>query len=122
MRTTSPTPASSRLARAGRLFRVEFRGEHLAGAVVGHGRGQVEGRDAVRGAELHHRSRPDRPCHRVQQVPARGGDRNVATDIDFAVDQLVGPVYYRVLVTGQPVPPEYTDALVGQYVGTIQSA
>jgi hypothetical protein len=37
-------------------------------------------------------------------------------DVDLAVDQLVGPVYYRVLITGQPVPPEFTDALVDQYV------
>ena len=37
------------------------------------------------------------------------------TDIDLAVDQLVGPVYYRVLVTGQPVSPEFTDALVDRY-------
>jgi AcrR family transcriptional regulator len=34
------------------------------------------------------------------------------TDIDLALDQIVGPIYYRVLVTGQPVPPRFTDALV----------
>ena len=34
------------------------------------------------------------------------------TDIDLAIDQLVGPVYYRVLVTRQSVPPRFTDALV----------
>jgi AcrR family transcriptional regulator len=38
------------------------------------------------------------------------------TDIDFAVDQLVGPIYYRVLVTGQPVPREFTDQLVHQFL------
>ncbi|HEY1702563.1 MAG TPA: TetR/AcrR family transcriptional regulator [Trebonia sp.] len=38
------------------------------------------------------------------------------TDLDVAVDQLVGPVYYRVLITGQPAPPEFTDALVEQYL------
>jgi AcrR family transcriptional regulator len=38
------------------------------------------------------------------------------TDIDLAIDQLVGPVYYRVLVTRQPVPPEFTDALVASYL------
>jgi AcrR family transcriptional regulator len=37
-------------------------------------------------------------------------------DIDLAIDQLVGPVYYRVLVTRQPVPPEFTDALVASYL------
>jgi AcrR family transcriptional regulator len=38
------------------------------------------------------------------------------TDIDLAIDQLVGPVYYRVLVTRQPVPPQFTDALVASYL------
>ena len=38
------------------------------------------------------------------------------TDIDLAIDQLVGPVYYRVLVTRQPVPPDFTAALVNSYL------
>jgi AcrR family transcriptional regulator len=33
-------------------------------------------------------------------------------DIDLAVDQIVGPIYYRVLVTGQTVSPKFTDTLV----------
>ncbi|WP_256502278.1 TetR-like C-terminal domain-containing protein [Pseudonocardia humida] len=33
-------------------------------------------------------------------------------DLDDLVDRLVGPVHYRVLVTGDPVPGEFTDALV----------
>jgi hypothetical protein len=32
------------------------------------------------------------------------------------VDQLVGPIHYRVLVTGQPVPEEFTDHLVDQFL------
>ena len=31
-------------------------------------------------------------------------------------DRLAGPVYYRVLVTGQPVPRRFTDALVDRYL------
>jgi AcrR family transcriptional regulator len=42
------------------------------------------------------------------------------TDIDLAADQLVGPIYYRVLVTGEPIPPEFTDALVDQYLARRQ--
>jgi AcrR family transcriptional regulator len=38
------------------------------------------------------------------------------TDVDLAVDQLVGPVYFRVLVTGQPVTPDFTDALVAEFL------
>jgi AcrR family transcriptional regulator len=37
-------------------------------------------------------------------------------DVDLAVDQLVGPVYYRVLVTGAAVPVEFTDELVRQFL------
>jgi AcrR family transcriptional regulator len=38
------------------------------------------------------------------------------TDLDQAIDQLLGPIHYRVLVTGQPVPREFTDALVDQFL------
>jgi AcrR family transcriptional regulator len=38
------------------------------------------------------------------------------TDLELAVDQLLGPIYYRVLVTGQPVGSEFTDALVNQFL------
>jgi AcrR family transcriptional regulator len=36
-------------------------------------------------------------------------------DLDLAVDQLVGPIYYRVLVTGQPVDDAFVDALVDRF-------
>jgi AcrR family transcriptional regulator len=45
------------------------------------------------------------------------GELTAATDVDFAIDQLAGPVYYRVLITRQDVPPEFTDALVNRYLG-----
>ena len=38
-------------------------------------------------------------------------------DLDSAVDRLVGPVYYRVLVTGQPVARDFTDFLVAEFLG-----
>lgn len=44
------------------------------------------------------------------------GDLPGNTDIDLAVDQLVGPVYYRALVTGQSVPRDFTDALVAGFL------
>lgn len=40
-------------------------------------------------------------------------------DIDVAVDQLLGPIYYRVLVTGEPVPSEFTDVLVDRFFAQI---
>ena len=38
------------------------------------------------------------------------------TDVPADVDQLVGPIYYRVLVTGEPVGPPFTDRLVDHYL------
>jgi AcrR family transcriptional regulator len=46
----------------------------------------------------------------------RRGDLAPGADIDLAIDELVGPIYYRVLVTRQGVPPEFTDALVAGYL------
>ena len=44
------------------------------------------------------------------------GDLAGGTDIDLAIDQLAGPVYYRVLITRKDVPPAFTDALVNRYL------
>jgi AcrR family transcriptional regulator len=44
------------------------------------------------------------------------GDLAAGADIDLAIDQLTGPVYYRVLITGQPVPPAFTDAIVDAFL------
>ncbi|HXW81865.1 MAG TPA: TetR/AcrR family transcriptional regulator [Acidimicrobiales bacterium] len=44
------------------------------------------------------------------------GEIAESADIDLAVDKLVGPIYYRVLITAQPVLPEFIDALVEQAV------
>jgi AcrR family transcriptional regulator len=44
------------------------------------------------------------------------GQLAACTDIDLAVDQLVGPVYYRVLITGGSVTAPFTDALVDRYL------
>ena len=40
-------------------------------------------------------------------------------DIDRAVEELVGAVHYRVLVTGDPVPPAFTDSLVDAFLTRI---
>jgi AcrR family transcriptional regulator len=44
------------------------------------------------------------------------GELPADLDVDLALDQLVGPIYYRVLVTGEPVPREFTDHLVRQFL------
>lgn len=47
------------------------------------------------------------------------GEVSPGIDLDLVVDQLVGPVYYRVLVTGQPVSTDITDALVADVLGRL---
>ena len=46
-------------------------------------------------------------------------ERELPADVDpdVAVDALVGPIYYRVLVTGQPVDGPFIDALVDRFAG-----
>jgi AcrR family transcriptional regulator len=46
----------------------------------------------------------------------RRGELAETTDIDLAVDRLVGPIYYRVLLARQSVPVTFTDALVRRYL------
>jgi AcrR family transcriptional regulator len=41
----------------------------------------------------------------------------VSGDVDFMVDQVMGPVYYRVLVSGEPVTREFVDAVVDRFLG-----
>jgi AcrR family transcriptional regulator len=44
------------------------------------------------------------------------GQLAACTDIELAVDQVVGPVYYRVLITGESVTAPFTDALADRYL------
>ena len=44
------------------------------------------------------------------------GELAADTDIELAVDQLVGPIYYRVLVTGETVDSKFTDSLVTAFL------
>jgi AcrR family transcriptional regulator len=62
---------------------------------------------------------PQRERDRAAFVRARErGQLPADTDIDLALDQLAGPVYYRVLVTRQSVPPQFTDVLVESYLAS----
>jgi AcrR family transcriptional regulator len=38
------------------------------------------------------------------------------TDVPSDADEIVGPVYYRALVTGEPVDRQFTDRLVDHYL------
>jgi hypothetical protein len=39
-------------------------------------------------------------------------------DLDRALAELFGPVYYRVLVTGEPVDADFTDWLVERFIAS----
>lgn len=55
------------------------------------------------------------PIHRAIER----GELPADTDVELAVDQLVGPIYYRVLVTGEPVDQKLTNALVTDFMKRI---
>jgi AcrR family transcriptional regulator len=78
-------------------------------ALAGQAQHDADVAQRLRAEHLRHQRARDRlPLERAVER----GDLPGGTDIDLAVDQLVGPIYYRVLVTGQRVPESFTDALV----------
>jgi len=44
------------------------------------------------------------------------GELPTDLDVTMAVDQLVGPIYYRILVTGQTIDPGFIDELVDSFL------
>jgi AcrR family transcriptional regulator len=60
----------------------------------------------------HQRDRDRLPLHRAIER----GELPADLDVDAALDHLVGPIYYRVLVTGSPVPSTFTDELVAAFL------
>jgi AcrR family transcriptional regulator len=54
------------------------------------------------------RARDRRPLEQAVERGALPGD----IDLDALVDRLVGPIYYRALVTGQEIPASFIDGLV----------
>jgi AcrR family transcriptional regulator len=88
-----------------------------AGAVWRALAGQAQHDPAVADRFYAEFTTPQRERDRAPFIRAqRRGELPETADIDLAVDQLVGPVYYRALITGQPLPPAFTDALVSQYL------
>jgi AcrR family transcriptional regulator len=68
---------------------------------------------AFRTRYLDDQRRRDRlPLERAAQRGQLPADLDVAAE----VDQLVGPIYYRVLVTGEPVDQDFTDQLVNGFL------
>ena len=48
------------------------------------------------------------------------GELPANTDIDMAVDRLLGPIYFRVLVTGMPVTQEVVEELTIRFMRSIE--
>jgi AcrR family transcriptional regulator len=94
-----------------------FLSETDAGAVFRALAGQVQHDPAVAARFESDVMAPqrDRDAGPFRQA-ARRGELPENTDIDLAIDQLAGPVYYRVLVTRQAVPPGFTDTLVDRFL------
>jgi AcrR family transcriptional regulator len=79
------------------------------------GEAQHDPRVAARFRDDYLSQQRDRDRLPLQRAVERGELRR-DTDLDFAVDQLLGPIYYRALVTGQPAPREFTDRLVQEFL------
>jgi AcrR family transcriptional regulator len=47
------------------------------------------------------------------------GELPADTDIELALDQLVGPIYYRALVTGKSVNTKFTNSLVTSFLNAL---
>lgn len=58
------------------------------------------------------RSRDRLPLERA----VRRGTLPAGTDVTAETDQLVASLYFRVLVTGEPVGPDFTDRLVDRFL------
>ena len=50
------------------------------------------------------------------------GELSPDVDMEMALEQLVAPVHYRILVSGEPVTPDYTDLLVERFLTRCQGA
>jgi AcrR family transcriptional regulator len=50
---------------------------------------------------------------------AQRGELPAGTDVDAVIDRLVGPVYYRVLITREDVTRPFTDELVGRCLAAL---
>ncbi|QYN25096.1 TetR/AcrR family transcriptional regulator [Amycolatopsis sp. DSM 110486] len=90
-------------ADAGAVFR----------ALIGQAQHDPELATRLRAEQVHGQHERDRLP--FERAVARG-ELPADTDLDCLVEQAIGPVHYRVLVTGAPVTREFTDALADRVV------
>lgn len=85
-------------------------------ALLGEAQHQPELAARLRAGHLRDQRARDRLP--FERAVARG-ELAPGTDLDEAVERLVGPVHYRVLVTGEPVPRAFTDGLVDRLLAEL---
>ncbi|MEV4600061.1 TetR/AcrR family transcriptional regulator [Amycolatopsis sp. NPDC049253] len=90
-------------ADAGAVFR----------ALIGQAQHDPELAARLRAEQIHGQHERDRLP--FERAVARG-ELPADTELDRLVEQAIGPVHYRVLVTGAPVTREFTDALADRVV------
>ncbi|MEU4668772.1 TetR/AcrR family transcriptional regulator [Amycolatopsis sp. NPDC023774] len=90
-------------ADAGAVFR----------ALIGQAQHDPELAARLRAEQIHGQHERDRLP--FERAVARG-ELPADTELDCLVEQAIGPVHYRVLVTGAPVTREFTDALADRVV------
>ncbi|MEU6673803.1 TetR-like C-terminal domain-containing protein [Streptomyces sp. NPDC046925] len=88
-------------------------------ALVGHAQHDAVFAAALRSGYLDEQRRRDRLP--LERAVARG---QLAAGLDMAaeIDQLVGPVYHRVLVTAEPVDRAFTNRLVEAFLHRADAA
>ena len=95
-------------ADAGAVFR----------ALIGHAQHDPQFAATLRAHYLDEQRRRDRlPLERAVER----GELPADFDTTSAVDQLVGPIYHRVLVTGDPVSDEFVDGIVSGFLSQHRS-
>lgn len=67
---------------------------------------------AARLRAMHLERQRERDRLPLERAVERGG-LSADADLDALVDRLVGPIYYRALITGQEITDGYVDELVG---------
>jgi AcrR family transcriptional regulator len=111
------TLAEDLRAHLGRLAR--FLSDNDAGAVfkalIGHAQHDAAFAEKLRTHYLDEQRERDRaPLDRAIER----GELPKDMDVPAAVDMLVGPIYHRVLMTGDPVDERFVEALVEGFVTT----
>ena len=78
---------------------------------------------SVLGAVLHHADRAaDRPAVKDLDHALTRGELRADIDVGLAADLLFGPLYQRLLITGEPVTPRVADKLADLFLRAVSAS